>query len=383
MNAVAQAVFGALVITHQLVDPGLITSAQPASVNAIGHVLLQLGFLGAFVLGRGSHNASLDAIARMQNAMQAAAQKEALLAEARQELDRALAIDAPGRFTDQVFGDYRLGNVIGRGGMGEVYEAWHTGSGAVAAVKLQSRSEAGEPHAVERVLREVRAVRGIDSPQVVRVRGASDENAAVPYLVMERLQGQDLATVLRGGPIAHDALVTMLAQIGAALEQAWARGVVHRDLTPHNIFLCDDGTWKVLDFGVHGARAGARREGRSSRRPLRARGHRLSLAHRPSGHRRQGSPRGALPDRSRHAAEAERARRASGRRRQRARPRARQGSGRALPQRRRAPHRDRERPRRQPRSSAEAPRPGSARRAPVGSRQVAIGGANSWCSVAA
>jgi serine/threonine-protein kinase len=250
MNAVAQLVFASLFIGGGLHDPGLITSAQPATVNIIGHVLLQLGFVGAFLLGRGSHKASRDAIARMQSAMQAAAQKDALLVEARAELDRALAIDAPGRFTDQVFGEFRLGNVIGRGGMGEVYEAWHTGTGEIAAVKLLARNAVGDEHAVERFLREVRAVRGLDSPHVVRVLAASDEKAAVPYLVMERLRGQDLAQLVRSGSIASSVLIVMLSQVGAALEQAWAHGVVHRDLKPHNIFLCDDGTWKVLDFGV-------------------------------------------------------------------------------------------------------------------------------------
>jgi len=251
MNAVLQVVFASLFIGGRLHDPGLITSAQPATVNIIGHVLLQMGFLGAFLLGRGSHKASRDAITRMQSAMQAAAQKDALLAEARAELDRALAIDAPGRFSDQIFGEFRLGNVIGRGGMGEVYEAWHTGTGEIAAVKLLARGAVGgDEHAVERFLREVKAVRGLDSPHVVRVLAASDEKATVPYLVMERLRGQDLAQLLRAGSIAPSVLLAMLAQVGAALEQAWAQGVVHRDLKPHNVFLCDDGTWKVLDFGV-------------------------------------------------------------------------------------------------------------------------------------
>jgi serine/threonine-protein kinase len=249
-NAVTQGVFAALIIGGVIDDPGLITSHQPRAVNITGHVLLQLGFLGAYILGRGSHRASREAIGKMQAAMQSAALKEALLAEARQDLDRALAIDAPGRFTDQVLGEYRLGNVIGRGGMGEVYEAWHTQTGDVAAVKLLPQRELGDPASVERFLREVRVVKNIDSPHVVKVLAASDDKAAMPYLVMERLRGQDLAQLLRAGPVSPSALLAMLAQVGAALEQAWGSGVVHRDLKPHNVFLCDDGTWKVLDFGV-------------------------------------------------------------------------------------------------------------------------------------
>ncbi len=249
-NALFQGATATLIIAGVIADPGLITSNQPAMVNIVGHVLLQFGFLGAYVLGRGAHKASRDAILKMQQAMQSEQLKEALLAEARQDLDRALAIDAPGRYTDHVLGDYRLGNVIGRGGMGEVYEAWHVRSGELAAVKLLPHRELGDPHSVERFLREVRAIKGLDSPHVVRVLAASDESAAMPYLVMERLQGQNLAHLLRSGAVSSDALLTMLAQVGAALEQAWAQGVVHRDLKPHNVFLCDDGTWKVLDFGV-------------------------------------------------------------------------------------------------------------------------------------
>jgi serine/threonine-protein kinase len=246
-NALAQGTFVGLIVGGVIDDPGLITSGQPASVNVVAQVLLQCGFLGAYVLGRGSHRASRDAIGKMQQAMQSAALKEALLAEARQDLDRALAIDAPGRFTDQVLGEYRLGNVIGRGGMGEVYEAWHTRTGETAAVKLMTQ---GDPHSVERFLREVRVVKNLDSPHVVKVLAASDDHAPLPYLVMERLRGQDLSTLLRGGSVSPQILLAMLAQVGVALEQAWASGVVHRDLKPHNLFLCDDGTWKVLDFGV-------------------------------------------------------------------------------------------------------------------------------------
>ena len=252
-NAVMQAVFAILIFSGVVTDPGLVSPELPRHVFAMGHGLLQVAFLGAFLLGRGSHKASRDAITKMQKAMLLAAQREALLVEARQDLDRALAIDAAGRFTDHTFGSYRLGHVIGRGGMGEVYEAFHVDSGDVAAVKLLPTRELGNPQSVERFLREVRAVRGLASPHVVRVLAASEERDEIPYLVMERLRGHDLAHHLRSGRMPPSALLEMLDQVGAALEEAWSKGIVHRDLKPQNLFLADDSAranWKVLDFGV-------------------------------------------------------------------------------------------------------------------------------------
>ena len=252
-NAIAQLGFASLIITGIVDDPGLIRPNLSPLVLAIGHALMQVGFFGAFWMGRQSHRASREAIAKMQKALMLAAQREALLQEARADLDRALAIDAAGRFTDHTFGAYRLGHVIGRGGMGEVYEAFHVHTGEVAAVKLLAKSELANPQSVERFLREVRTVKNLTSPHVVRVLAASAEGDEIPYLVMERLRGHDLAHHLRSGRMAPAALDDLLAQVGAALEEAWAKGIVHRDLKPQNLFLADGAgapMWKVLDFGV-------------------------------------------------------------------------------------------------------------------------------------
>ena len=252
-NLVVQAAFAALIIFGVVADPGLVRPNLPPLTLAIGHVLMQIAFLCAFLLGRGTYRASRDAIAKMQKAMLLAAQREALLQEARQDLDRALAIDAAGRFTDHTFGTYRLGHVIGRGGMGEVYEAFHLETGAPAAVKLLSQRELGNPQSVERFVREVTTVQKLSSPHVVRVLAASGERDEIPYLVMERLHGHDLSHHLRTGKMSPAALLELLTQVGAAVEEAWAKGIVHRDLKPQNLFLADgadDPAWKVLDFGV-------------------------------------------------------------------------------------------------------------------------------------
>ncbi len=250
INAVVQGAFAVAIIAGLADDPGLLRPQLVWWELALTHALIQIGDLGAFLLGRGSHVASRDAIEKMRSAMLLAAQRDALLHEARQDRDRALQLGGSGRYTDHTFGSYRLGTVIGRGGMGEVYEAWHTKTGDVAAVKLLPHRELGNPRSVERFLREVTAVRALSSPHVVRVLEWSSEGDELPYFAMEKLQGQDLAHLLRTGRLPAEGLDKLLAQVGAALDEAWANGIVHRDLKPQNLFLVDGGTWKVLDFGV-------------------------------------------------------------------------------------------------------------------------------------
>jgi serine/threonine-protein kinase len=252
--ALGELALAAVIVLEWVPDPGLFKPDLPTEILALGHGLIQVGLLAAFVLGWTSHRTSRAAIERMQGAMRVAAQREALLHEARQDLDRALAIGGPGRYTDQTLGGYRLAGVIGRGGMGEVYDAHHVDTGEPAAVKLLAVRELANPRSVERFLREVRAVTALRSPHVVRVLAASAEGDAIPYLVMERLRGQDLAQILREGRLAPDELLELLAQVGAAVEEAWGRGIVHRDLKPQNLFRAEQAprppAWKVLDFGV-------------------------------------------------------------------------------------------------------------------------------------
>jgi serine/threonine protein kinase len=134
--------------------------------------------------------------------------------------------------------------------MGEVYEAAHVADGGDAAVKLLRRELLGDRRHVERFLREVRIASSIDSAHVVKVLEASRSIDPLPFLAMERLRGKTLGELLRGGPYSEAPLGTLVANVGEVIDRAWAAGVVHRDLKPHNLFLTDDGTWKVLDFGV-------------------------------------------------------------------------------------------------------------------------------------
>ncbi len=255
--AVGQALLSGLILSGVISDPGLYPVAGKVTLleNLATQLLVQLIFLCTYLVGKQSRKTTLDAIEKVQEAMRQVAHREVLLQEARQDLDRALQIGGEGRYTDQVLGQYKLGVVIGRGAMGEVYEAFHTETDEPAAVKLLHPHTLQKPNLVARFLREAQAASALRSRHVVKILQAGDPLAPAPYLVMERLHGSDLAEQLRKSRrIPLRKLVRLAQQVGAVIDEARIKGIVHRDLKPQNLFLAQQSNgrsiWKILDFGV-------------------------------------------------------------------------------------------------------------------------------------
>ncbi|MFO0548812.1 MAG: serine/threonine-protein kinase [Polyangiaceae bacterium] len=158
-------------------------------------------------------------------------------------------------------GKYQVGRCIGRGGMGEVYEATHTALGSRVALKLPI-SRATTSSAAARLLREAQVAASLDPDRVVRVLDVGVLSDGRPVLVLERLEGCTLAERLEAGaPIQVGEAVDFTIGACLGLVEAHARAVVHRDIKPSNLFLAQkrDGTTtlKVLDFGVAALRASA------------------------------------------------------------------------------------------------------------------------------
>ncbi|MBK7071711.1 MAG: serine/threonine protein kinase [Myxococcales bacterium] len=159
---------------------------------------------------------------------------------------------APGAVVDE---KYWVERVLGRGGMGVVVAATHLTLGQRVALKFLRPEAARDGELVERFLREARAavrLRGEHVGKVVDVGTAAD---GLPYIVMEYLEGHDLASALgRSGPLPVATAVDYVLQACAGLVEAHAAGLVHRDLKPANLFLTrrPDGTplVKVMDFGI-------------------------------------------------------------------------------------------------------------------------------------
>ena len=158
-------------------------------------------------------------------------------------------------------GKYRLESVLGGGGMGIVVAAHHEQLGRRVALKFLLPGYAEREEAAVRFAREARAAARIQSEHVVRILDVGETSAGVPYMVMEYLEGEDLAALVeRVGPLPiHDA-VHYLLQACEALAEAHAGGIVHRDLKPANLFLARrvDGSSivKVCDFGIAKATRG-------------------------------------------------------------------------------------------------------------------------------
>jgi serine/threonine-protein kinase len=150
---------------------------------------------------------------------------------------------------------YRILRRIGEGGMGAVYLCEHVVLHRSLAVKVLRRDLSTDPEIVERFRNEAIAASQIGQENVVDVFDIGKTDDGALYYVMEALEGHSVGAILRhDGPIAVPRALAVLEQVGRALGAAHARGVVHRDLKPDNVFLVrrEDGTEqaKLLDFGI-------------------------------------------------------------------------------------------------------------------------------------
>ena len=153
-----------------------------------------------------------------------------------------------------VAGKFRIERVLGQGGMGIVAVATHLGLDQKIALKIVHERLADQASVIERFVREARAAARLHSEHVCRVFDVGQLEGGAPYIVMELLDGQDLARVIAQHPLALASAVDYVLQACVAIAEAHALGIVHRDLKPANLFLTRrlDGSplVKVLDFGI-------------------------------------------------------------------------------------------------------------------------------------
>ena len=144
---------------------------------------------------------------------------------------------------------FKILDFINRGGMAWIYEAFDRQTGRSVALKVPLMRFESDPGFFSRFQREENISLTLDHPAVVKMLPAADKSR--PYLVMEYLEGQTLAAHLREMKrLSEDESVRIVSQICGGLDYLHRKGVVHRDLKPENIMLCQDGTIRIMDFGI-------------------------------------------------------------------------------------------------------------------------------------
>src|SRR5229473_3012705 len=157
-----------------------------------------------------------------------------------------------GRFTPgQIIADrYRVVALAGRGGMGEVYRAEDLKLSQIVAIKFLPATLSKDAGALARFHSEVRIARQVSHPNVCRVFDIGDADG-VPFLTMEYVDGEDLASLVRRiGRLSSDKAIEIARQVCAGLAAAHDRGVIHRDLKPANLMLDSTGKIRITDFGL-------------------------------------------------------------------------------------------------------------------------------------
>ena len=151
------------------------------------------------------------------------------------------------------FGPYRLRRLVGRGGMGDVYEAEDTVRERIVALKLMSKTLSNDPVFRSRMQREARTAGRLQEPHVVPIHDFGEIDGQL-YVDMRLIDGTDVATTLSHyGPLSPARAVAIVRQVGSALDAAHAAGVLHRDVKPENILVSADDFAYLVDFGIASA----------------------------------------------------------------------------------------------------------------------------------
>ena len=146
-------------------------------------------------------------------------------------------------------GHYQVTALLGEGGMGQVWQATDTQLNRQVALKILPDAFADDPDRLARFQREAQVLASLNHPNIAQIHGI-EEAEGTRALVLELVEGPTLADRIAKGPISIDEALPIAKQIAEALEAAHEAGVIHRDLKPVNIKVREDGTVKVLDFGL-------------------------------------------------------------------------------------------------------------------------------------
>jgi hypothetical protein len=147
------------------------------------------------------------------------------------------------------FGRYRLVELLGRGGMGEVWKAFDTATQRVVAVKVLPAQLAADPVFEKRFRREAYTAASLNEPHVVPIHNFGEIEGRL-YVDMRLIEGEDLQHVLAKGPLDADRAVKVIEQVASALNAAHRAGLVHRDVKPSNVLLGEDDFAYLIDFGI-------------------------------------------------------------------------------------------------------------------------------------